>query len=146
MCDPCSRDIRSGEANRLLDRHPTTASTAALIPKKRHHLQEGRLELNAVLSVVIPATAGLDESVPVPPQPCPRRRQPHLVFADQNLFQRYIQTNMMFHDSLLGSRSFGGPSYRISHAQVSGRCNYTMSINRQSLGNSMRDTRPIEQS
>ncbi len=61
MCDPCSRDIRSGEANRLLDRHPTTASTAALIPKKRHHLQEGRLELNAVLSVVIPATAGLDE-------------------------------------------------------------------------------------
>jgi hypothetical protein len=53
---------------------------------------------------------------------------------------------MMFHDRLLGSHSFGGPSYRISHAQVSGRCNYTMSINRQSLGNSMRDTRPIEQS
>ncbi len=27
----------------------------------RHHLQEGRLELNAVLSVIVPATAGLDE-------------------------------------------------------------------------------------
>ncbi len=53
---------------------------------------------------------------------------------------------MMFHDRLLGSHSFGDPSYRISHAQVSGPCNYTMSTNRQSLGNSMRDTRPIEQS
>jgi hypothetical protein len=29
-----------------------------LIPKKRHHLQEGRLELNAVLSVVTRALAG----------------------------------------------------------------------------------------